>query len=461
MGFLNSFLKQVATGDDVKGYDHANRIFVSGGSYRFAPKYAFTAYCRITLNPSLNQNFVFASDRQNDIGALVKTFDLPKYQIDNKVLNAYNRPNIVQTKLKYDPISIVFHDDSADTTRELWYNYYSYYYRDSDYEEGVYRMAGSKYGIRPSQNWGYNPASSFESDQHMISKIELFSFHQKRFSSYVLYNPIITNWRHGQHNYAEGTGIMENTMTVAYESVKYEKGFVTDNQFQDMLLHYDRTPSPLTPAGGGTQSILGPGGLLQSADEITGDLASGNIVGAAFKALRAGQNFKGADLAKIAGAEAIGVVKDVLRGNNPLSGVNFPSLGGLASSLGGEVSGALGKLSGGGLSAIGGAFSSLQTGSLAKLSLTDAAGIVGTTQNLLGSAQKLSGAVSSNGGSIGSLASGAFAATSNLNVKFPSNTGGIDRFVNSLGDPNAPQYTGDDPIVRARLGLPPPTTLST
>ena len=32
---------------------------------------------------------------------------------------------------------------------------------------------------------------------------------------------------------------------------------------------------------------------------------------------------------------------------------------------------------------------------------------------------------------------------------------GIDRFVNSLGDPNAPAYTGDDPIVRARLGLPP------
>jgi hypothetical protein len=29
---------------------------------------------------------------------------------------------------------------------------------------------------------------------------------------------------------------------------------------------------------------------------------------------------------------------------------------------------------------------------------------------------------------------------------------GIERF---LQDPNAPEYTGDDPIVRARLGLPP------
>lgn len=31
---------------------------------------------------------------------------------------------------------------------------------------------------------------------------------------------------------------------------------------------------------------------------------------------------------------------------------------------------------------------------------------------------------------------------------------GFDRFVNRLGDPNAPPYTGDDPIIRRRLGLP-------
>ena len=30
-----------------------------------------------------------------------------------------------------------------------------------------------------------------------------------------------------------------------------------------------------------------------------------------------------------------------------------------------------------------------------------------------------------------------------------------DSFVKSLQDPNAPPYTGDDPIVRQRLGLPP------
>ena len=30
----------------------------------------------------------------------------------------------------------------------------------------------------------------------------------------------------------------------------------------------------------------------------------------------------------------------------------------------------------------------------------------------------------------------------------------LDKLVNNLSDPNAPPYTGTDPIVRERLGLP-------
>jgi hypothetical protein len=34
-------------------------------------------------------------------------------------------------------------------------------------------------------------------------------------------------------------------------------------------------------------------------------------------------------------------------------------------------------------------------------------------------------------------------------------TANITGKINALGDPNAPPYTGDDPIIRSRLGLPP------
>jgi len=39
--------------------------------------------------------------------------------------------------------------------------------------------------------------------------------------------------------------------------------------------------------------------------------------------------------------------------------------------------------------------------------------------------------------------------------------GGLNSAFNSLGDPNAPPYTGDDPIIRARLGLPAVNTAAT
>jgi hypothetical protein len=54
-------------------------------------------------------------------------------------MNQYNRKRIVQTKIKYDPIDISFHDDNGSgvgtanlggTVRALWKAYYNYYYFD-------------------------------------------------------------------------------------------------------------------------------------------------------------------------------------------------------------------------------------------------------------------------------------------------------------------------------------------
>lgn len=57
---------------------------------------------------------------------------------------------------------------------------------------------------------------------------------------------------------------------------------------------------------------------------------------------------------------------------------------------------------------------------------------------------------------------GGLTGLSSLGSNIPSGLGNLsalsgrlDSAVNSLGDPNAPPYTGDDPIIRARLGLPP------
>ena len=60
------------------------------------------------------------------------------------------------------------------------------------------------------------------------------------------------------------------------------------------------SPSPLTPAGGSTNSIIGPGGLIDTVFDISDDIASGDLLGAVFKTARGLKNFEDANLGPIA-----------------------------------------------------------------------------------------------------------------------------------------------------------------
>jgi len=332
MANINKFLKQLGKGDSVKDYQHAARIFIDD-NYRLSPKYGFLFHVAFDLNSEITR---VPRDNMLEMGMIVKTANLPKFSVDNKVLNAYNRVNVVQNKIKYDQIQITFHDDSADLIRDFWYDYYSYYYRDSDYQETVY-AAPHKYDVRQQQSWGYQPRQypRNQNTQQYIRAIRIYSLHQKRFSEYTLINPVITAFRHGDHQNGVSE-LMQHEMTIQYETVKYRYGYVSKNTVSGFAdLHYDHTPSPLTPAGGGTRSILGPGGLLSSIDEVTNDLAEGNLLAAAFKGFRAFENSRGMNLRAVAGAELAGIGMNILRGGNPMAGISVPTL----SNLGGGFAG--------------------------------------------------------------------------------------------------------------------------
>ena len=113
----------------IKDYKHATRIFVDD-NYSMSPKYGFVYYVVFELNPAIAN--IPNNQYAQELGMLVKSVTLPKFTIDTKTHNAYNRPNIVQNKIKYDPVSIMFHDDQGDRVRNFWYDYYSYFYRDPD-----------------------------------------------------------------------------------------------------------------------------------------------------------------------------------------------------------------------------------------------------------------------------------------------------------------------------------------
>ena len=341
--FGQDFLKGFTGNNSLRDYQHASRTFTTN-AYELKPRFKFLFHVSFTLNtaevPFLRGAFADPDDIKN-ISLAVKTVDLPKYNIETETLNQYNRKRIIQTKLNYEPVSVVFHDTSNDLIRKLWYYYMSYYYKDpaQRYLEpnnnngsngpDASRVAGFGYTGRDlySQqrlgnvnDWGYigeaynDGASTLTSGKPPFFRdIRIYGMDQHKFAEYILINPLITNWSHDQYSYAEGGGIMQNSMTVAYETVKYSSGAVGDPRnggdaniigFADPA-HYDNIRSSLARPGS-TRSVLGQGGLLDAGIGIVRDLQSGNltgIIGAVQKAGTAYNTFKGKNLKDVVNQE--------------------------------------------------------------------------------------------------------------------------------------------------------------
>ncbi|NBP03668.1 MAG: LysM domain-containing protein [Proteobacteria bacterium] len=162
----------------LRDYQHASKLFWSGqlpdGQKGLMPKSGFLFHVVFDLNPNITREFSIA-----ELGLLVKTATLPKFSVDLKQQNAYNRVNYVQTKIKYDPVQITFHDDSSNVVRDFWFGYFNYYYRDSDYSEALYQIK-HKYNERSAVDWGYTPKKKKKSE--FLNSIRIFSLHQKNFT---------------------------------------------------------------------------------------------------------------------------------------------------------------------------------------------------------------------------------------------------------------------------------------
>jgi hypothetical protein len=144
-------------------------------------------------------------------------------------------------------------------------------------------------------------------------------------------------------------------MTIAYESVLYGSGYVTPNTVKGFAdLHYDKSPSPLTSAGGGTNSIFGPGGILSTVDEVIADGGSGTVQGfgsAAFKLFRGYQKNKNVDLKGMAKQELYKAGTDILNMKDPRDRFYVPYAGATANKIIPEI-GSNPRASGGAIGSI-------------------------------------------------------------------------------------------------------------
>jgi hypothetical protein len=290
----------------LRDYTHANLTFGSS-VYEKAPKLKFLFHVYFDINPEVS------NIPNSNYGLLVKTVKLPSFNMQVDTMNQYNRKRLIQTKIKYDPVDITFHDDTGTATgseyaggmiRSLWKSYYNYYYADGRNPEVVFnRVRGNTpnsrpggeggtlssftaetynyrnqydYSITGNTNWGYIGDATPSGEQGSIANgrkipffknITVFGLSQHRFTAYTLINPVITSFSHDTYDYAQGNGVMENKMTLEYETVVYNEGDIDGNAPSDIVTgfglrdNYDRVLSPIARPGSNSY-VPGQAGLL-------------------------------------------------------------------------------------------------------------------------------------------------------------------------------------------------------
>jgi len=297
MPSINNFLKGFQDGlPGMKDYRHASRLYIDD-NFKLMPKQKFLFHVVFNTDETL---FVdkFSPNERLELNMLVKSCDLPKYDMSYEEKIQYNKKMYAATRIAYEPVNITFHDDHADTVNAFWKKYYEYNIADSIGMNNDLTISNTKddyylYGSdkRPTTKFGMDTPR--QRQKPYLKGIEIFVLHKQRFTSMTLVNPVIGSFSHDNLDQADGAGVLNNTMQILYETVIYKSGIINRNNIPGFAtIHYDNSPSPLTVLGGGTNSIFGPGGVVDGVGSVIRNVQSGNILGAILSASNTYNNAK-------------------------------------------------------------------------------------------------------------------------------------------------------------------------
>ncbi len=317
---LNGFLDNVISGlGNPKGtlgdFQHAARLYNSQ-AMRLAPKGKWMYHVVFNINPRAISSAKFDIQKHGTaINMLVKSIDLPKFRMTVEKPIQYNKKRQIHTKLEYDPVSVVFHDDNFGLSTALWSMYYGYYFADSKHGSslgsstagqllsgvgnliagfipGTNGLLGAVKGFFGGTDAGVPAAYQRNSYKNealnkfrygldngaaapFFSSIQIFQLARHQYQSYTLINPVITSWNHDSLSQSS-TETSGNTMSIGYEAVIYGTGAVSRGNPKGFATEfYDHQPSPLGLLGGGVTSLFGQGGVLGGIASILDDLGPG------------------------------------------------------------------------------------------------------------------------------------------------------------------------------------------
>ena len=298
MPSINNYLKSFQNNlPGMKDFRHASRLYLDD-NFKLLPKQKFLFHVVITTDEDLfSTETGFNRSESLQLNMLVKACDLPRYGMNLEEKIQYNKKMYAATRIQYDPVNITFHDDHADTVNAFWKKYYEYHIADSVNMNNDLVVEATKDNtydrINQKSITKFGMDTPAQRKKPYLKSIEIFVLHKKRFTSMTLVNPVIGSWNHDNVDQTDGTGIMQNVMQVMYETVIYKSGIINANNVPGFAsINYDKEPSPLTVFGRGTNSIFGPGGVVDGVGSAIRALQNGNILGAIIGASNTYNNAK-------------------------------------------------------------------------------------------------------------------------------------------------------------------------
>lgn len=233
----------------LKDRAHAARLFADD-QFRLAPKWNFSFHVAFNINSAACKNTSLLQTYGQEINMLVKSIDLPKFNVTLDTVNQYNRHKVIQSRHKFGDINVKFHDDNMSLINQIWQNYYSYYYADSTSaaQTGAYNRNATRSSDFIKTTFGLDNGSSTP----FFNYIKIYQMARHEWISYTLINPVIKSWDHQNVAYNKND-VHEFAMALSFEAVTYDMGSVNDGTVEGFgQAHYDQTASPLQGGSAGT-----------------------------------------------------------------------------------------------------------------------------------------------------------------------------------------------------------------
>ena len=149
--------------------------------------------------------------------------------------------------------------------------------------------------------------------------------HNHKFAEYTLINPIITSFNHDNHAYAN-SGLMQHSMQVQYETVKYASGYVNDTGPTGFgELHYDVETSDLSNGDQFGQAFI-DGQLVNTNGQRPTDLYSSNLGTIGSQGILF-DNLSNLSFGSVLNTALGKVANNLLTGQKPTSNILVPFIG--------------------------------------------------------------------------------------------------------------------------------------